>query len=158
MRRPRDILDPPFSTTSVKAGNEFLRTLMSNMVPSTKVCFEVSAPVRNKNARVTSLYLPPLSMGSKKLPPFRLTPRPTASLSLFLRCWRAHIAPPAVANIRVRTPQEIRKPKVVAWKRPEKEKDMFAVGEDTGQAPGNDPVMLLAAVGIILGLSYVFLG
>ncbi|CAM9376174.1 unnamed protein product [Scytosiphon promiscuus] len=54
--------------------------------------------------------------------------------------------------------KEIRKPKVVPWKNPEKEKDMFAVGADTGQAPGNDPIMLLAAIASILGLSYVFLG
>lgn len=47
---------------------------------------------------------------------------------------------------------------MVPWKKPEKESDMFAVGQDTGQAPGNDPVMLLAAVATILGLSYVFLG
>lgn len=49
------------------------------------------------------------------------------------------------------------KPKVARWKKPEKEKDMFYVGEDTGQATGNDPVMLLVAIGGILGLSYVFL-
>lgn len=44
------------------------------------------------------------------------------------------------------------------WKRPKEEKDMFYVEEDAGQAPGNDPVMLLVAVAGILGLSYVFLG
>ena len=43
------------------------------------------------------------------------------------------------------------------WKKPKEENDMFHVGEDAGQAPGNDPVMLLVAVVGILGLSYVFL-
>lgn len=54
--------------------------------------------------------------------------------------------------------QEIRKPKVAQWKRPEKESDMFAIEEDTGQAPGNDPIMFLAAIASILGLSFLFLG
>eukprot|EP00752_Nemacystus_decipiens_P016317 g14592.t1 len=54
--------------------------------------------------------------------------------------------------------KEMGKPKVAPWKRPEKENDMFYVEEGAGQAPGNDPVMFLAAILGILGLSYVFLG
>lgn len=53
--------------------------------------------------------------------------------------------------------QEMGKPKVAPWKKPEKENDLFYVEEGAGQAPGNDPVMLLAAIAGILGLSYVFL-
>lgn len=54
--------------------------------------------------------------------------------------------------------QEIGKPKVVPWKKDEKDDLGYYVGSDTGQAPGNDPVMLVAVVGAILALSYVFLG
>eukprot|EP00903_Cladosiphon_okamuranus_P005593 g5565.t1 len=54
--------------------------------------------------------------------------------------------------------KEMGKPKVTPWKKPEKENDFFYVEEGAGQAPGNDPVMLLAAIACILGLSYVFLG
>lgn len=47
---------------------------------------------------------------------------------------------------------------MVPWKKKNKGDDLgYYVGSDTGQAPGNDPVMLVACVGAILALSYVFL-
>lgn len=54
--------------------------------------------------------------------------------------------------------QELAKPKVAPWKKEDKEDKGYYVGRDTGQAPGNDPVMLVACVGAILALSYAFLG
>ncbi|CBJ48304.1 conserved unknown protein [Ectocarpus siliculosus] len=53
--------------------------------------------------------------------------------------------------------KDLGKPKIAPWKKSEKEEDMFYVGEDTGVRPGNDPVMFLAAIVGILGLSYMFL-
>lgn len=47
---------------------------------------------------------------------------------------------------------------MVPWKKEKKDDLGYYVGNDTGQAPGNDPVMLVACVGAILALSFVFLG
>lgn len=53
--------------------------------------------------------------------------------------------------------QEVGKPKVVPWKKKDDDQGYY-IGADTGQAPGNDPVMLVSVICIICALSYAFLG
>lgn len=61
------------------------------------------------------------------------------------------------ASPSTRFQQELSKPKVAPYEKKTKDDKGYYVGKDTGQAPGNDPIMLVTAVGAILALSYAFL-